>query len=110
MPNATRLPDRIESVEQLEDLLSEPTPGTVEAMSGLDGDVLWVGVGGKMGPSLARMARRATELACARRRIIGASRFSSGVLESVLQRNGIETIRCDLLDPSAVERLPDVPN
>ena len=110
MSAASRLPDRIETVEQLEDLLSEPTPGAVDMMSRLNGDLLLLGAGGKMGPSLARMARRASDLAGARRRIIGASRFSSGNLESALQRNGIETIRCDLLDPSAAERLPDVPN
>ena len=106
----TRLPDRIATVEQLEDLLSEPTRGVVETMARLDGDLLFLGVGGKMGPSLARMARRATDLANVRRRIIGVSRFSPGTLESALHQYGIETIRCDLLDPSAVERLPDVPN
>jgi nucleoside-diphosphate-sugar epimerase len=110
MADLARLPDVIENIEQLEDLLSEPTPGVVETMSRLDGDLLVLGVGGKMGPTLVRMARRASELAGVRRRIIGASRFSSGDLESTLQRHGIETIRCDLLDPSAVERMPDVPN
>jgi len=106
----TSLPDRIETVEQLEDLLSEPTPGVVETIAHLQGDLILLGVGGKMGPSLARMARRATDLADVRRRIIGVSRFSSGSLESALHQYGIETIRCDLLDPPAVERLPDVPN
>jgi uncharacterized protein YbjT (DUF2867 family) len=110
MPNAAPLPDRIESVEQLEDLLSEPTPSVTETVARLDGDMLVLGVGGKMGPTLARMARRATEIAGIRRRIIGVSRFSAGDLEAKLQRNGIETIRCDLLDRDSLDRLQDAPN
>src|SRR6516162_8546010 len=101
MADLARLPDRIETVEQLEDLLSEPTPGVVETMARLEGDLILLGVGGKMGPSLARMARRATDLANVRRRIIGVSRFSPGTLESALHQYGIETIRCDLLDLAA---------
>jgi nucleoside-diphosphate-sugar epimerase len=110
MPASTRLPDRVESVEHLEDLLSEPTPGVVETLARLVGDLLILGVGGKMGPTLARMARRASDMAGIRRRIIGVSRFSSGDLETQLQRHGIETIRCDLLNVSQLERLPDAPN
>jgi nucleoside-diphosphate-sugar epimerase len=56
------------------------------------------------------MARRASDLAGARRRIIGAARFSSPGLEPELRQHGIETIRCDLLDEQAVQRLPDAPN
>ena len=52
-------PDRVQSVEQLEELLSEPTEAVVAAMRRLDGDILLLGVGGKIGPSLARMAKRA---------------------------------------------------
>jgi dTDP-4-dehydrorhamnose reductase len=105
-----RLPDRIETVEQLEDLLSEPTPGVVETMARLEGDLLILGVGGKMGPTLARMARRASDLAGVQRRIIGVSRFSSENVETRLQRQGIETIRCDLLDPAQLESLPTAAN
>ena len=104
------LPDTIQNLEQLEDRLSEPTPEVVETLRRLEGDLIVLGVGGKMGPSLARMARRASELAGIRRRIIGVARFSSAGLEAELQRHGIETIRCDLLDEEAVQRLPDAPN
>ena len=55
--------DSIPDVEQLEDVLSEPTPGVVETLGGLDGDLIVLGVGGKMGPTLARMARRAYDAA-----------------------------------------------
>jgi hypothetical protein len=100
----------IQSVEHLEDLLSEPTRGVVETLGRLEGDVILLGVGGKMGPTLARMARRASEVAGVRRRILGVSRFATGDLEGRLARHDIETIRCDLLDPVQLDRLPDAAN
>jgi nucleoside-diphosphate-sugar epimerase len=102
--------DTIQNLEQLEDRLSEPTPGVVQTLGRLQGDLVVLGVAGKMGPSLARMARRGSEIAGVQRRIIGVARFSSAGLEAELQRQGIETIRCDLLDEEAVQRLPDAPN
>jgi nucleoside-diphosphate-sugar epimerase len=95
--------------EELEDRLSEPTDGAVEALRRAPGDVLLLGVAGKMGPSLARMARRAAGAAGAPRRVIGVSRFSSGG-EGALRAHGIDTIRCDLLDEDELARLPDAPN
>lgn len=107
---ATAYPDSLPSVEYLEDLLSEPTEGVVDTLGRLDGDLILLGVAGKMGPTLARMAQRASEAAGVRRRIIGVSRFSSGNHEAELQAHGIETMRCDLLDPTQLDALPDVPN
>ena len=104
------IPQTLDSVEQLEDLLSEPTPGAIETCARLEGDVILLGVAGKMGPTLARMIRRASEAAGVNRRVIGVSRFSSGALEGRLQACGIETIRCDLLDEDQVAGLPDAPN
>src|SRR5437868_5694438 len=92
--------------EHLEELLSEPSPGAVEALGRLDGDLVLLGVGGKMGPTLARMARRAADAAAGRRRVIGVARFSTAGLEERLQAHGVETVRCDLLDPDQVEALP----
>src|SRR5437879_6910083 len=103
-------PDRIEDVGHLEELLSEPTPAAVEALARLEGDLMLLGVAGKMGPTLARMARRASEQAGVRRRIIGVARFSDASVEGRLQAAGIETIRCDLLDPDQLTRLPDAAN
>ncbi len=100
----------IQDLYQLEDRLSEPSPGVVETMRRLEGDVIVLGVAGKMGPSLARMARRASDLAGSKRRVIGVARFSAAGCEGELQRHGIETIRCDLLDEEAMQRLPDAPN
>jgi nucleoside-diphosphate-sugar epimerase len=97
------------NVEELEDLLSTPTPAVIDLMGRIRGDLLILGVGGKMGPTLARMARRATDQADVPRRIIGVSRFSNSHLEDQLHRCGVETIRSDLLDESAVATLPDAP-
>lgn len=99
----------IETEEELEDRLSEPTPQVVETLGRLKGDIIFLGVAGKMGPTLARMARRASDLGGQRRRIIGVSRFSSDN-PATLERHGIEAIRCDLLDPDQLVRLPDAAN
>jgi nucleoside-diphosphate-sugar epimerase len=102
--------ERIESVEQLEERLSRPTPTVLEAFRESPGDVLILGVAGKMGPSLARMARRAAQTAGQPRRVLGVARFSNPEEEARLRAHGIETWRADLLDAAAVERLPDAPN
>lgn len=106
----SRMVDRIETVEQLEALLSEPSPAVVDTLAQLDGDLILLGVAGKMGPTLARMAKRASDAAGVRRRVIGVSRFSTPGSEEQLQRHGIETIRANLLDPRQLDALPDAPN
>lgn len=100
----------IRDVDELDDLLSEPTEGVIRALASLDGDVLILGVGGKMGPTLARMTRRAFDAAGISRRVIGVSRFSSRTLISRLQSWGVETISCDLMDRQALADLPDAAN
>ncbi len=95
---------------ELEEALSHPCAPEIRAMAELAGDLLILGVSGKMGPSLARLAQRASEQAGIRRRIIGVARFSSGDARRRLERTGIEAIACDLLDRSAVSGLPDCPN
>ena len=79
-------------------------------MRRLAGDLIVLGVGGKIGPTLARMARRASDAAGIRRRILGVARFSSPELRGRLDAGGIETIPCDLLDRAQLARLPEVPN
>lgn len=98
------------TVEQLEERLSEPTPQVIAALRQLPGDVMLLGVAGKIGPSLARMLKRASDAAGISRRIYGVSRFSSGNLEAQLREQGIEPIKCDLLDEAEVARLPQVPH
>lgn len=104
------LPDIIRDEEHLEDLLSAPSPGAVETLARLDGDMIILGIGGKMGPTLARMARRAFDQAGKKNRVLGVARFSQPGLFERLPKLGVEPIRADLLDPDQVARLPDVPN
>ena len=107
---ATQLPAAIADEAHLETLLSEPTEHVVETLARVDGDIIVLGVGGKMGPTLARMARRAADLAGSARRVIGVSRFTTSSQETALHAHGVETIRCDLLDEDAVKGLPAAPN
>jgi len=98
------------TVPELEDRLSEPTPGVIATFRDLPGDLLFLGVAGKMGPTLARMAKRAADAAGTPRRVIGVSRFSDASQIGQLNAHGIETIRCDLMDEAAVAQLPEVAN
>lgn len=99
-------PERFESVAQLEDVMTTPSPALVADLARVPGDILILGVGGKMGPTLARMAKRATP----KREVIGVARFSEPGLRSALEAVGVRTIECDLLDRAAVARLPAAPN
>ena len=102
--------EAIRDLAYLEGLLSEPDDAVIEAMGRLPGDILVLGVAGKMGPTLARMARRASDTAGVSRRVIGVARFTDEASEPSLREHGIETIRCDLLDPDSLSRLPEAPN
>jgi nucleoside-diphosphate-sugar epimerase len=98
---------------ELDDLLSTPTPALVRDLAAIPGDIVILGAGGKMGPSLARLARRAADEADgsrAGRRVIAISRFSTPGLPRQLHEAGVETLACDLLDPQAVQELPNAPN
>ena len=98
--------------EELDELLSAPRDATVAALRQAPGDIVVLGAGGKMGPTLARMAARAAVMADAgaRRRVIAVSRFTSSAARHTLAAHGVETICADLLDGDAVARLPDAPN
>ena len=92
----------------LDALLSAPDDDTVRALTSISGDVIILGAGGKMGPTVARMARRA--IADPSRRVIAVSRFTDDRAAVALNAHGVETIRADLADPAAVAALPDAPN
>lgn len=100
------LPDRFEGVHDLEDVMTTPTPALVQALADVPGDIMVLGVGGKMGPTLARLARRAAP----GKRVIGVARFSEPGLQAALQGQGIECIAADLLSRSQLAALPSVPN
>jgi hypothetical protein len=106
MPNAPR------SEAELDDALSQPRDATIAALAEVPGDLIVLGAGGKMGPTLARMARRALTRADPRtpQRVFAVSRFSSANAERALRDAGVETIRCDLTKTADVSALPDAPN
>jgi nucleoside-diphosphate-sugar epimerase len=101
---------KIENVQQLEERMSRPAEADVAAMRQLQGDVLILGVGGKMGPALAQFIRRSAVAAGKFTRVIGVSRFSDKAIPALLHSHGIETIECDLLERGDLARLPDVDN
>ena len=106
-----RIVQPILNIEQLEFELSKPTPGVIDTLRAVHGDVIVLGAGGKMGPTLSRMIRRAIdEIGHTARRVIAVSRFSTFLAESHLHQHGVETISCDLLDREAVQRLPEGAN
>lgn len=99
------------STEELEELLSRPTKGVLQTLSRLSGDIVILGVSGKMGPTLARMARRACDyLGQTNRRIVGAARFTNPAVKNALQQQGIEAVSCDILNAQDLRSLPEAPN
>ncbi len=104
--SAPALPDRFEDVAALEHFMTEPTAELVADLSALPGDIIVLGVAGKMGPTLARLAKRAAP----HKRIVGVARFSDASVRAALERAAVETIACDLLDRRAVEALPKLAN
>lgn len=95
---------------ELEQRLSEPSDRLVRDLTQLDGDVLILGVGGKMGPSLAKLLARGLAAAGKNAKVTGVSRFASGTLREELEATGTRTISADLLDETALSRLPEAPN
>jgi nucleoside-diphosphate-sugar epimerase len=96
------------SEAELEDRLSAPNEGVVRALAQCPGDVLVLGAGGKMGPSLVRMVRRAADLAGAPRNVIAASRFSDTTAAERLAACGVVVLRTNLEDTGALGELPNV--
>jgi len=98
------------SEAELDELLSRPTPGVLETLTRHPGDILVLGAGGKMGPTLALMAQRALEQLDRTDRVIAVSRFGEPGLEARLNSAGVETRRADLLTPGALAALPAAAN
>lgn len=98
------------SEAELDELLSRPSAGVVHALESCPGDVAILGAGGKMGPSVARMVRRAADQGGEPRRVLAVSRFASGPLADQLTETGIEVVRADLTDWASLASLPETPN
>lgn len=96
--------------EQLDGLLTEPSRRLVEDMAGIEGDILILGAGGKMGPTLALLAKRAIALSSGDKQVIAVSRFTDPFAVKLMRENRIETISADLLEDGALESLPDAAN
>lgn len=104
------LPERIETVEQLDELLTRPSDELVQFVRSLSSPLVLLGAAGKMGPSLAVMVRRAAQQAGHNLKILAVSRFSGSGTAAWLEQRGVETISCDLLERQAVASLPDAEN
>src|SRR5436305_15283526 len=102
MPTDLALPDRFRDVEHLEDVMTAPSPELVAELAKLDGDLIVLGVGGKIGPTLARIAKRAAP----GKRVVGVARFSKKGLRDGLTAHGIECIAADLLNRAQLAALP----
>src|SRR5215470_15492394 len=102
MPTEPALPDRFRDVVHLEDAMTAPSPELVAELGKIDGDIIILGVGGKIGPTLARLAKRAAP----QKRVVGIARFTEQGLRESLTANGIECIAADLLDRAQIDALP----
>jgi nucleoside-diphosphate-sugar epimerase len=100
------VPSRFEGPGELDEFLTRPSRGLAADLAAIDGDIMVLGVGGKMGPTLARLARKAAP----EKRVVGVARFSEAGLCNALNAHGVEAIACDLLDRAAVRKLPQIRN
>lgn len=105
-PALAALPETITSVEQLEELLSRPSPALIAELAALPGDLAVVGIGGKVGPTLARMLRRAVP----EKKVYGIARFSDPEVRRRLESWGVTCVPCELTDRAQVAALPEAAN
>jgi nucleoside-diphosphate-sugar epimerase len=105
-PSSLALPDRFRDVEHLEDVMTTPSAILIAELEKIPGDLIILGVGGKIGPTLARLARRAAP----KKRVVGVARFSEQGLRETLEAWGIECIAADLLERKQIEALPKLVN
>jgi hypothetical protein len=100
------LPETIRDIAALDEILCRPSQALIDDLRKVDGDIMILGVGGKMGPTLAGLAKAAAP----DRKVIGVARFSEPGVKEWLEARGIATIHCDLLDETAISALPKAPN
>ncbi len=100
------VPLEYSSLAAFDDIQSEPSPEVIETLRGVGGNILILGAGGKMGPTICRMALRSSELGGFPLRVIAVSRFGDVATRNMFNELGCETISADLLDASALAALP----
>ncbi len=110
MAAAPAPPAAVDDAAALDELLSRPSAAVIESVGRGDGDLLVLGAGGKMGPTLARMARRAFDAAGRAGQVVAVSRFSDRAARAALEAAGVVTRTGDLLDPALLRELPDAPD
>ena len=96
--------------ERLNKMLTTPSEALSGELGRLEGDILVLGAGGKMGPTLCVLAKNALRAAGVEKRVIAVSRFSDPLVVELLRENGVEMISADLLAPGALDSLPDAEN
>lgn len=94
----------------LENAILAPSLALIEDIKKIKGDIMLLGIGGKMGPSMAQVAVRAIKAAGIDKKVYGVSRFSTTELRQELEEMGVHTIACDLLQEEELKKLPQVPN
>ena len=104
------LPERFENEMELEAMLARPSDALIGMMERLDGDIMILGVAGKMGVSMAILAVNAVKAANVSKKVYGVARFSDAEARKKLEDAGVETITCDLMDQKSIEALPAVRN
>ncbi|WP_042462023.1 NAD-dependent epimerase/dehydratase family protein [Neobacillus dielmonensis] len=100
----------MKTIAELEDFMTTPSQALIQDIQQIHGDIMILGVSGKMGPTLAKMAKRAADQAGVQKRVIGVARFTDGSLREELEAAGIETIQADLLKEEDLQGLPNVEN
>src|SRR5713101_10148079 len=100
------LPETISDIAALDNLLCRPSQALIDDLRNVEGDIMILGVAGKMGPTLAGLAKAALP----DRRVVGVARFSDEGVKTWLEARGIETLNCDLLDEAAIKALPRTQN
>ncbi len=103
---SSNLPEVIESEAALDDLLTRPREELVRFIKTVRSPLVILGAGGKMGPTLAVLARRAAEAAAHKLDVVAVSRFSNAAYRNWLEERGVRTLSCDLYDAEAVRKLP----
>jgi len=98
------------SVDELEQVLTQPTPEVIESLAGLEGDLMVLGAGGKMGPTLAMLAQRAVTAGGGGKQVIAVSRFTATTVRAKLDRCGVQTVACDLMVEDELASLPKAAN
>ncbi|MCU6707581.1 NAD(P)-dependent oxidoreductase [Paenibacillus sp. J5C_2022] len=100
----------MKTVQELEEILATPSEALIKELSEVDGDIMLLGVGGKMGPSMARLTMNAIKAAGLNKRVYGVSRFSNAALKTELEEAGLEIIAADLSNDAELQALPEVKN